>query len=395
MHKAAGNVGKVSSFEDRVRLGFLLLFAAAAVFQLFSHHFPHVYRIYDAGTLKLFSGIDPYPAEFLTGAEYGNWFLYPPFFALVFHPFSSAVLGAAYGAFAWVLLNILVFYSGALAMIDLLGGHALFRRWRMVAAIFLITNELLGAALGTQVNPLVAGLMIWGGVFYARGRFTAAGVVLALAAAIKIHPLALILLLALGLQWRFIVSAFGFLLIFTFLPAAVTGWDPLLRLFAHLAAIFPADSLHDNFLGIQPTLYACGLTLPDKPFTIFTLANAAAVALVCLPKAKEPEKLVTAAFPLAAAFIILFNKRTEGLSFVFLAPAFLFMLRAHLSAKDANDRAEAKLQFRLLIAGWLLISYLSSDLFPAPLREVVETWHLKGVGGLLVYMWAWRAAIRA
>lgn len=395
LHKADGNSGKERPFEWRVKLVFLLLFSAAAVTQLFSSHFPHVYKIYDAGTLTLFSGADPYPADFINSPEYGNWFLYPPIFAFIFYPFSSAAMGAVPGAFAWTLLNLLVFYSGALAMIDVLGGNILFRRWRMAAAIFLLANELLGAGLGTQVNPLVAGLMLWGGVFYARGRFASAGGVLALAAAIKLHPLALILLLALGLRWRFIVSAFGFLLLFSLFPATVTGWDPLLGFFAHLAAIFSADTLHDNFLGIQPTLHAFGWTIPDKAFSVFMLANAAAVALVCLPKAKNPEKLAVAALPLALAFIILFNKRTEGLSFVFLAPVFLFMLRAHFAAKDASDHAEAKFQFRLIIAAWMLVCYFSSDLFPGPLRDVVETWHLKTLGGLLVYFWSWRAALRA
>ena len=393
--KTPGNGGKQSSFEDRTRLVFLLLFAAAAVFQLFSTRFPHVYGLYDGGTLKFFSGADPYPAEFRSGADYGNWFVYPPVFTFLFLPFSSMVLGPAYGAFGWVLLNLLVFYGGVMAVIDQLGGNAIFRRWRMVAAIFLVTNEMLGAALGTQSNALVTGLMLLGGVSYARGRFTASGLLLAIAAAIKIHPLVLVLLLALGLEWRFIVSVFGFLLAFTFLPAVVTGWDTLFRLFEHLAAIFFADTLHDNFLGIQPALNAYGWFISDKAFTLFMLVNAAAVALVCLPKAKDANRLAAASIPLALAFIILFNKRTESLSFVILAPVFLFMLLAHLIAKDAGETAEAKLNLRLIIAGWMLISYFSSDLFPGPLRDIVDTWHLKTLGGLLAYGWAWRAALRA
>ncbi len=383
-----------SGFERRAALFFLLLFVAAVLVQAFSYRVPFVYRLYDAGTLTLFSGGDPYPAEWRVDRLYGEWFLYPPFFALVFYPFSTDLAGTVAGPIAWMLINLAVFFTGIMAFLETLGGTVIFRRWRYAAALLLVANELLGATLAGQANALVAGLMLWSCAFYLRDRPAGSGILLALAASLKVYPIALLLILALGGRRSFIVSAAGVLLFTFIVPSAVAGWTPLLGLYTHLGAIFSSDPVHPTFLSLQPTLLAFGWAVPSFPFMLFMMANAGTIAAAALPLRHDPQRLVHAALPLTLAFIILFNQRTEGLSFILLTPVLLYMFRAHLAAKDRGDGKEAQVQLWFLAATWLSISYFSSDLCPSAIRTAAAQWHVKTLGGVLAYAWGWRVLLR-
>ena len=382
------------TFEKRSFLIIFILLAAASTVQIALNEGTHVYGIYNTGALTLLGGGNPYPTDWHTNIGFTNWFLYPPFFSVFFYPFSTAALGAKAGAIGWMWLNIMVFYSGLMALMGTLGGAMVFRRWRIILAFFLIGNNLLSAVLLVQINLLVTGLMLWGAVLYSQRRYAWAGIVLAIASALKIYPLVLVLILSLGMELSFMGSAFGFLLFFTLMPVLFIGWDAMLKLLGHLVAFFFSDPLHPNYLGLQPTMYAFGWNVPDWLFTLFMLACAAAIALICLPSAKDSRRLAGTAVPFALSFIILFNKRTEWASFIVLAPILIYMFHAYLVAKDAGESEEAKTLLRYVIVTWVLISYISSDLCPRPLRLILSEYHLKGLSAVVGLMWSWRAAYR-
>lgn len=315
--------------------------------------------------------------------------MYPPFFAIFFYPFSSAAAGPAIGVFLWTALNAAVFAAGFFTLLRTFDTDGVLDGRHYLLALVLVSNELLGAALAGQANALTAGLMMLGVSWYAAGRPAASAAALALAFSLKLMPLPLILLLALGLQPAFIAATVAFTALFSLFPALFTGLGPLASLWTHLAAIFLSDPVHPNYMGLQPLLAWLGATVDGKLFGGFALVNALAAAGVVWRRRAGKKEMAMAAYLLAMGFIIVFNKRTEGLTFVLLSPLFAVMLGDALAARARGRHAEKQVHLAALTTGWAAISYFSSDLCPAFIREQAYDWHIKGFGGLVVYAWVW------
>ncbi|MBI3449468.1 MAG: DUF2029 domain-containing protein [Acidobacteria bacterium] len=156
------------------------------------------------------------------GVKDANYYLYPPFFALLVTPLAWLPYGAAHDL--WYLVNL-----GALA--GALGWYLWRERSRLGAAeragVILLT-ALLWPALFTfgagQANFIVL-LMILGGLFAAEsGRAAPAGLALAAAVAIKLTPALLVLWFAWKRRWDVVGWTAGFGAAIVGVSAAVVGW---------------------------------------------------------------------------------------------------------------------------------------------------------------------------
>lgn len=386
--RAGGETLREHGFRRKSLAVYFLLLAAITAASALAYRVPHVYRIYDSGTIAMLGGADPYPLEWMEAKDYSGWFLYPPLFAFIYYPFSSAAVFPKLGAALWMLLNFGVFTAGLAAFLDVFDpGLKLAGRWYLLA-LFLVTNELLGAALGGQTNALMAGMMMLGASWYAGRRTAGSALATALACSLKLYPLPLLLLLFLDFEIVFILAAVFSIAVFSLAPGLVLGFDRLFALWTHLAAIFRSDPVHGNYMGLEPMLASFGAGVRPGAFALFALANAALAAWAVFRLRADRRLFSLAAFVLASAFIIVFNKRTEGLTFVLLSPVFAVMLLRGLEAKTAGKTGETKIHFAALIISWTAISYISSDLCPDFIKEPAFDWHIKGLGGMLAYVWA-------
>jgi hypothetical protein len=145
------------------------------------------YAIFRAAFGHLRNGLDlyaMYPAEQL------DYYKYSPTAALMLAPFSVLPYGA--GLWLWNLLNAGVLCA---SIVLLLPGRA------ATGALLIVLLEAVGAIQNTQVNALLAGLMIFALVDLQRGRIAGGAGVVAIGAAIKVFPLAA------GALWRGVTAA--------------------------------------------------------------------------------------------------------------------------------------------------------------------------------------------
>jgi alpha-1,2-mannosyltransferase len=148
-----------------------------------------------------------------TGGSLGMHFTYPPFAALVFWPFTLASVKVA--QLGWSLLNVLVLVALIATSIRALRPTWSYRQILAVSAVVLFPALWLNPDLVTldygQVNLVIALLVLVDltGVISVRSRRLPSGVLLGVAAAIKLTPLIFIPFLFLTRQFRAAATALG------------------------------------------------------------------------------------------------------------------------------------------------------------------------------------------
>ncbi len=253
-------------------------------------------------------------------------FRYSPLVAALLVPFNALPLDL--GSALWRLLN------GAV----LLGGVAAWLRsplpWppdaRQRAFVDLMILPLaLGSLNNGQVNPLVAGLLLFTVAAAGSGRWNAAAACSALAGALKVYPLALGLLLAAAYPRRFagrLVVALAAVAVLPFLfqhPGYVAGqyaeWFGVLG--GGDRKSWPA---HMAYRDLWLLFRVARLPVSPHAYLAIQVLAGAGCAAVCVAgrlRGWELPRVLTAALTLGTCWMMLCGPATESSTYVLLAPA--------------------------------------------------------------------------
>lgn len=380
------------TFEQKLDLLFIVILLINFIRPLL--HAPHInYTTYNTGTLNFFNGIDPYPAEWIYSQahEHLQWFLYHPSFCIFFAVFSTAGLGMYAGIFSWLTVNLIVFWIGFIALISLLDSKTNYLKGRwFFLSLFLMFNEVQAPLLNHHVNVFVAGIMMLGLAAYMKQYFIRSAFFLSIGVAFKVLPIVLVLLLFLEFNWKFISYTIGFLLFLFVLPLLFIPNDFYFEILKHWINILLTEPLRTDYIGLQPTLEYFGWGVDSLYFSIFMMINALAIAIVAykvFPLSRS--QFVRFVFPLAVLFLLIFNKRTETPTFVFIAPLYAFMLHAILHERQRKNFLIMWIHISALSISWILTTYVYTDLCPYDLRQIARQNHIKIFGLIAMYAWSW------
>jgi len=306
---------------------------------------------------------------------------YSPLFAIAMTPF--AVLPDRWGGALWKTFNSLTYAAGLWAWAR--GVLPVSITGAQMAAIFLLAlpTSLMSMHNG-QANLVMLGAMLLGLAGAVAGQWNRAAGWLAFATVIKGYPLALPLLLV-PLYSRQLGPRFG----------AALGLSILLPFATQPPSRAAAQSrtwltLLGDTLDIRPAKYRSidqlwrtyGHPLSPEAYATLGLFAGATVLALCLLHARrtaEPRELLTRAFMLFAAWVILFGPTTEEATYAVIAPAIAWAL------VDAFRRPAGRGTRFLLIASIVLMGPLATDVFGSAVRIFATAHGSQPIGGLLFF----------
>lgn len=262
-------------------------------------------------------------------AIYTNWrgFVYPPPIAWFFSLFTH--LPPAVAGVLWRLMSAGALYLGLVALFR----SGLFRRIAPSARgiVFLGVLPLsMGNIDNAQANPLIAGLLLLSVAAFQSESWTLCALVVAVATAFKIYPLALGLLLCLlqprRLSWRLAL----FLVLIGLLPFAFHSSGYVSGQYHAWYQTRAADDrsqypLRDAPLDLWFLLVRLG-SLPLSSFVCraLSLLAGAGLALFVLIQSRrrtESRDLLATLYLLVSVWMLLLGPASENQTYVILAPA--------------------------------------------------------------------------
>ncbi len=342
---------------------------------------------YNAGAHWL-SGLDPYAAY-----EGFDYYKLSPTFLLPLIAFAQVPFVVS--GVIWQALSIALFF---VAMAWLLRELPLVRSLGLGLSLFLpfllLTDfQLNGTYL--QSNTLVVAVMTLGLLFYARGQWVIAALLLAWIANTKLYPLVLTLLLFLDCRWRFIVVTLFAHAVLIVLPYLVWGQAQATLFYSHWFDLLAMDKTLTYgepwghfFLGLKPFLEVNFGWVLQQSYGLVLLGSAAIVALPALwlrwnngAFSKESLMLLLVT---ALAWILLFSTRTEGPTLVLIAPIYAYALWRIMSIDSDNQR---RLALGALISVFVLTSLSTSDVFRGTIVHALSWQHnLRTIGLMLAFL---------
>ncbi len=284
--------------------------------------------------LKPFSSI--YPTFARAGTEFAasrklydvphphtDNFRYSPLVAAGFVPFGELPLNL--GGMIWRLLNAAILLTGLMAWARQVCPHI------PVSAILLLSVPLsMGCLHNGQANPFVLGLMLWGTVMSAKGRWELGAILIAGAGLFKIYPLALGLLLVLAAPLRFGIPLVLAIVGGLALPYAFHDGDYVTEQYLYWIANLSGDDrtqfpLYAGYQDFHMLLRVIGIQLPLDSYRLIQVAAGAATAVVIgwqLRQEVDRRQVALNAFALGVGWMTVFGPSTEVCTFSLLAPFF-------------------------------------------------------------------------
>jgi alpha-1,2-mannosyltransferase len=184
--------------------------------------------VYLAGARALLDGDDPLGAR----NERGWPYVYPATLAVGLTPLTLLPLRVAAGV--WFALSVLAFAWGVLGVRRALGREGPFEWLSDGLPLILVLLPTASALLRGQVGPLLLGLLGAALACLARRRELSAGLLVALAASIKLTPALVLVGLAAARRWRaFLAGLLGLVVWLLLLPAPFLGLEGAARSLTH------------------------------------------------------------------------------------------------------------------------------------------------------------------
>jgi alpha-1,2-mannosyltransferase len=279
-------------------------------------------------------------------------FLYLPSAALLYVPFTWPP--GLWGGVVWRAVGLVVLATGAWRLAALGGGG---RERRFLVLTVLTLPILASSARNGQMNVPMAGLMAHAAVDLAAAAWwrAAAGLSLALALKPTVLPFALLAVaLHLPVSWRFgVLTAVVLALPFAAAEAAYVGAQYAGFVEKLRIAGAPPPGRWQDVTGIPRAL---GYEPPAGLMTALRVGAAAAtLALAWLARRRfSPDLGAVFLLALGAGYILLWNPRTEGVTYLILAPALGVLADRALAA----DRRSAAGWLCVAVAGVLAVSHL-------------------------------------
>jgi alpha-1,2-mannosyltransferase len=264
-------------------------------------------------------------------------FLYFPHAAIIFTPF--ALLGHPIGDVIWRLVGLCLFCHGLWRMSRLLSpSHAV--RVFALGSFFALAPTF-NALRNGQANLPIAALMLHATADLIQKRWWRAALWLTLGLAIK--PIILVMILLAGavyrpMSWRLVVA----LGIFVAAPFATGDFHYVAMQCRQCLAKLSVSSQPDRaFSDLRGLFWSVGWVMPMSQFLVAQLIAAAATLALSFIAFRRWNDPAASAFvlTLAACYLMLFNPRTEGNSYVILTP--MIALPAAILFLDERRRTAA------------------------------------------------------
>ncbi|MGP8161876.1 MAG: glycosyltransferase family 87 protein [Candidatus Dormibacteria bacterium] len=272
----------------RIRLLMLLGAAAASLVAVWSFvvqpltgHFTGTFEDFSAylgAARSMAAGGSPY-AQFDPGTVVMSGFIYPPFAALVVRPL--ALLSDRAAMDCWLFLGLACAVTGSVVV----ARTSLPRSWPAVALGVLAALAFGPATYNYwhgQINPLIFLLLAVAYWAYVRDRQVTAGVLLGLAAGIKIAPLIFLVLLIRRRWWRATAAMVAAGAVSVGLAAVTLGTGPSITF---LTQVFPALNratgwIYNQSLGGAISRLADQSVLHVQPTSVPVQVLSVAAALI-------------------------------------------------------------------------------------------------------------------
>ncbi|MGD0390217.1 MAG: glycosyltransferase family 87 protein [Tepidisphaeraceae bacterium] len=278
-------------------------------------------------------------------------FLYLPQAAIIYTPF--AVLNHPIGDVLWRLVGLGAFCHGLWRMSKLLSPSQALRVFAIGSFIALAPTY--NALRNGQANLQIAALMLHATVDLVQHRWWRAAIWLTVGFAVKPIVLVMILLAAAlyrPMSWRLAIA----LAVLLLSPFATGGFHYVLTQYQQCRIKLSMSSQPDRaFSDLRGLFWSIGCVIPMWIYFFMQLFAAAATLALCFIAFRRWNEPAASTFvvALAACYLMLFNPRTEGNSYVILTP--MIALPAALLFLDNRRR----------LAAWVLVA-LSAWLISYP-----------------------------
>jgi len=323
---------------------------------------------FQEGADRFFQGQNPYA---LPGQD-TDVFHYPPFFAVLWGVFD--ILGISTKVLFWVFLNCLIFWLG-------ISKWWLFERKQTPWAwFFLICTavELDISVRYQQSNALVTGLILLALAAIRDRQMGRAGIYFAVATHIKVFPvfLALIVAFSFPVNWSFLGSFLGALLICFSVPSFLVG--PQQTLWLHWAQFqaITQDFSRREMLDIAPCMARLGFSLLGKILQKGILFISAVVMVIYRLRNANDKFRWQYWYSIFVTTLLLVTPRAESPTFVWAAPAYLLF-------SQTNSR---RVLWGLAFIGFFLSLIYSSAFAVQPFEWFRQNWTSKTLATLGLWL---------
>ncbi len=286
-----------------------------------------VYPIYSHAGQRWVAGENLYDDHFLLVGL--DQYRYSPTVTTFFVPLS--LLPDAAGGVLWRLLNIVVFFGGAILFLrDLSPGRERLSNATVACLGLLLVPEALPSLNNGQANPLMIGCVLLAVAAALRERWNLATLALVVAILLKIYPLAVALLLLLlyprQLGWRLALAlALALAVPFAFQSPSYVA-DQYGQWFRYLheedrRTRIITESYRDFFMLTR----WLGHPMPYRPYLLLQLGTAAGIAGVVLWgrwRAWPRPRLLARLVDLGCCWMLLLGPATENCTYIVIAPTF-------------------------------------------------------------------------
>lgn len=345
-----------------------LLYSALTVIVTFQHYFKGTYNNYLIFVKPFFNLLEGKNLYLEYPEYYYDTYKYSPVFALFMGVF--AYLPTWLGLLGWNALNNAVLYTAARRLFPDERRQQLF--------LLLVVVDMMTALHNSQANCLLAGLMLWTYISLERGRFVWAGLLVALAALIKVYGIGI------GLIFLFYPNvirngavAAVWLVLLAFSPLLVVSWPEFQMIYQGWV-----DIVQESATGIQLSLMGVLQAWFGVPIGVKGVVQALGMLLLLLPlmywrcwAELHYRRLYVASILI---FVVVFNQMAESPTFVIAVAGFLFWFLCYR---------------RSLSWGWALFGFVlvftmlsATDLVPPSIRHnYFDVYKLKAVPMILAW----------
>jgi hypothetical protein len=340
---------------------------------------PLNYTVVTNAAGNILGGNNPYAPQ--PGLDF---FKYSPLAGLLTAPFS--LLGDEVGLFLFIFFQYWLFFWGFWRWARSAGCPLDLRTSYLLVAFFSIIFDTTVAIQNAQVNAGIFGLMLLAAAQYAEDKPVRSGLLLSLAANLKLFPFTLGLCLLLGFKKKYWAAFWGGLVLWFTLPAAVVGWGRNLELLQQWTGLMSWDqtrSLDMLDLASFLELHLGWASWWREPLALLVGA-AVGLTTLYLFRGKKDWLLYRFLLPVNGLYILLFSYLSESPTSI-LAAAAIFLIGV-----EALDSGSQRAAYWVLWAGALaLVPLLYSDLVPKAWNVWAQAVNLKTVG----YVWTAAACL--
>lgn len=262
------------------------------------------------GSLRYWSGTSPYDPS-----QVADVFHYSPLFAFLYRPFT--LLSSPAHALVWGFLNVLVFWMGISVWYQF-GKKTPKMMW---VALALCAIELDISQRYQQINAMLVGIVLLSLYFYKKDRLVLSAALLSFITNLKLLPIVFLFLLCWPPKKKFILSAIGFSVLWILIPNSLELHRLQLQaILSDTAGGHGGRSMLDFASTVTRMGYGDLATVLRWITTIVVVCGA--VLIRVFDKRVSPGIF----YSFVMLSLLVLSPRTESPTFIFLAPAYLFMV---------------------------------------------------------------------